>query len=1352
MKPNAPSPIDPTERALLAELRTRIAETSLRDEPGARRLLSSAAERLRRGQPADNSLIRAEALLTESLTRVEARRKALPEARVMPDLPIAERWEDLLTAVREHPVVIVAGETGSGKTTQLPKLALELGRGLRGTIGCTQPRRIAALSMARRLREELRLGSADSRVGHKVRFDTLCDKHTLIKFMTDGMLLAETRGDRQLLEYDTLIIDEAHERSLNIDFLLGYTKQLLRKRQNLKVIISSATLDVERFSTYFDNAPVVQVSGRTFPVEVLYHAPEREDSELSHEVARAVDDLMSLGEQGDILVFLAGEGDIQQCSRVLSRRLSPERFEVLPLLARLPSDQQRRVFHPGARRRVILATNVAETSLTLPRIRYVVDSGVARLSRYNHRTGVQRLHIEPVSQASANQRKGRCGRIAPGICIRLYSEADFEAREPFTPPEIKRSSLASVILAMDDLRLGTIDTFPFVEPPLPTMIQEGYRELQELQAADADRRVTRLGHALARFPIAPRFARMLLAARDEGVLEEVLTIVSGLTVDDPRQRPIESRDAADALHARFHNAQSDFGSLLKLWAFWQEAQTTHRSRTRQRHFCHDNFLALRRMQEWRNVRDQLKELCREMKAPATRPPRTGTQRTNRGGATVPLDTRILKSLLVGLLSKVGSRTEEGDYRGAHGTRFRIHPGSGLAKKRSKPEWLMAAELVDTTRLYARCAATIDPAWLEPLAAHVCRYSYGQPYWDAESGFVRAPETVLLYGLTLIEGRQRHFGPIDPPLARRIFIEDGLVPGQLKAPVGVIRENVALLEELRALQERLRRRDMLVDDAIVEQFYEERLPAEVYSVKGLQRWLDRTHAVTIEGLRLPRDLLLARPEAEQAAAADENFPTEVRIGEVSLTLSYCYDRASECDGITCTLPAESLPLLEGWRHDWLVPGALQQKVEFLLRGLPKRIRRILVPVPRTVEQFLASSPDLTHSLLDALTQFIRAEHSLLVTADLWPAILPPYLLMRFSVVDAQDHVLATSRDLKQLRQQVTEHEARTVASNDRGASAHQNRRQHGTPKTSTFQSTGTPSADNSQPRWPRDGMRSWTCEPLPESVNVGSVAVPIYHYPAMIDQNDSVGVECFPHSERARRHHKKGLLRLYLMALEKPLRALGSINNISPQAATALAVIGGNARQLAQDIAICAVSAHTLDGRPLPRNREAFNAPVAAATASLYATARDLTAAVDTALQKSCDCLLGIEQQRSPAKGPACDDMAQQMRELLGEGFATRTPATALRRLPTYLAAIAIRLERLKQGALKDAQRLETLIPYRDRCLEILEAIPESLNAEAIADYRWLLEEWRISLFAQELGTATKVSAKRLDKAWDKAKS
>jgi ATP-dependent helicase HrpA len=1357
MQPPSSVSVNPIECALLKELQAGLSHAALQDVPTLRRMLGSAGERVRRGQPADQGLVRAEALLVESCARVEARRAALPQSAVLPELPIAERWDELRAAVAEHPVVIVAGETGSGKTTQLPKLALELGRGLAGTIACTQPRRIAALSMARRLREELRLGSADTRVGHKVRFDALCDSRTLIKFVTDGMLLAESRRDRDLLEYDTLIIDEAHERSLNIDFLLGYTKQLLRKRTDLKVIISSATLDVERFSDYFDAAPVVSVSGRTYPVELLYQTPEREHADLSHEVARAVDDLMSLGEPGDILVFLSGEADIRECSRVLTRRLSPERFEVLPLLARLPSEQQRRIFHPGARRRVILATNVAETSLTIPRIRYVVDSGVARLSRYSHRTGVQRLHIEPISQASANQRKGRCGRIAPGICIRLYDEQDFESREAFTPPEIKRTSLASVILSMDDLRLGSIDAFPFVEPPLPAMIREGYRELHELGAVDAKQRVTRLGRELARFPVEPRLARMLMAARENGALEELLTIVAALTVDDPRQRPIESRDEADALHARFACEKNDFSGLLALWAFWQEAKVTHRSRTRLRHFCHDNFLALRRLQEWHNVRDQLRALCREQKGSPTPQP-TGKQvrakrKPKRSLADSPQEERILKSLLVGLLSKVGCRTEEGDYRGAHGTRFRIHPGSGLAKKGTKPEWLVAAELVDTRRLYARCVARIDPLWLEPIAAHICRYSYGQPYWDEASGYVRAPENVLLYGLPLVEGRQRHFGPIDPPMARRIFIEDGLVEGKLRAPLGVIRENTELVAELRALQERLRRRDMLADNAVIAEFYDERLPADVCSVKSLQLWLNQTPPATLEALRLPRALLLAEAGAEQAEAADANFPVEVRIGDVKLPLSYCYDRALESDGITCTLPAEALPLLEGWQHDWLVPGALPDKVDALLRALPKRVRRVLVPVPRTVEQFLASKPDRLQSLQEALSGFIRREFSLMVTSDLWPETVPPHLLMRFCVVDENGHTLAAGRDLDMLRGQISDAEARatehdeTVPAVGTGGSRRATRRQRSRGGKPVGGATGSGARKEIPAPWQRTGMMTWDCGALPERVNVGSVAVPIYHYPALVDRGDAVDVQLFPHAGRARRQHRLGLLRLYLLALDKPLRALGSLKGISGQSATILAVIGGNTRQIVQDIAVCAVAAHTLDGRALPRDGETFAAPLAAAAAGLYATTRELTAAVDLALQRGGSCLLAVEQQRTPATAPACDDLAQQLRLLLGEGFVTRATAAALRRLPTYIQGIIVRLERLQYGAAKDLQRLAMLAPYRDRWLVIRDAIPESEDADAVAEYRWLLEEWRISLFAQELGTAVKVSAKRLEKVW-----
>ena len=1349
-----PSSPDPTLQALLGELRAGLAEAALRDQPSLRRLLASLEARLRRGEPADRLLLRVEAQLTESQARVAERAASVPPVAVVPELPIAEQWEELRTAVTNHPVVIVAGETGSGKTTQLPKLALELGRGRQGTIGCTQPRRIAALSMARRLREELSLGSADARVGHKVRFDNLGDDGTLIKFMTDGMLLAESRSDRELLEYDTLIIDEAHERSLNIDFLLGYTKQLLQRRDDLKVIISSATLDVARFASYFEGAPVVHVAGRTFPVELRYQAPVREGADLSHEVARAVSDLIGLGGAGDILVFLAGEGDIRECTRVLNRRLPEGRIEVLPLLARLPAEQQRRVFHPGRRRRVILATNVAETSLTIPRIGYVVDSGVARLSRYNHRTGVQRLHIEPVSQASANQRKGRCGRIAPGTCIRLYGEDDFEAREPFTPPEIKRTSLASVILAMDDLRLGEIEAFPFVEPPLPAMIREGYRELYELGAVDTTRRVTPLGRTLSRFPVEPRLGRMLVAAQELDVLEPMLTIVAGLAVDDPRQRPLESRDEADLLHARFQTETNDFGALLNLWSFWQEARATHRSRTRQRRFCHDNFLAQRRLQEWGNVRDQLKEIVRESTpdrragGQAGRTPSRGAARQpKRTVDTSPQEERLLKALLPGLLAKLGCRTEEGDYRGAHGTRFRIHPGSGLAKQRSKPDWVVAAELVDTNRLYARCVARIDLAWIEPVAGHICRYTYGQPYWDAASGFVRAPENVLLYGLPLIQGRPRHYGPIDPVAARRIFIEDALVGGALRAPVGVIRENVALLQELRDLQERLRRRDMLVDESVIVAFYEERLPEGIYSVKRLQRWLDEADGTAQARLRLSRDQLMARPE-RAAEAVEARFPSEVMIGELSLPLSYCYDRTSEQDGITCTLPAAALPLLEGWRHEWLVPGALPEKVDFLMRALPKRIRKELVPVPGSVERFLAESPDQSGGLREAIADFVRRQFSLLVTADLWPAVVPPHLAMRFRVVDAAGETLGAGRELNELAQQVAAGGNTPVVETVTGRSRRRRKARGPARREGEQTGGGTEPSRSAREPWQVESMVAWTCGSLPERVNVGSAAVPIMHYPALEDRGTTVGVALCANAERARRQHREGLVRLYLLALEKPLRALGSLKGIQGGAASILAVIGGNTRQIAQDIAVCTVAAHTVDGRPLARDPDAFSAPLATAAGALYATARELTVAVESALQVGGGCLVAVERVRTPLNAPACDDMVQQIGELLGEGFVTRASATALRRLPIYLQAIAVRLDRLKHAVPKDLQRLEMLAPYRDRWHAIGDTIPEGLDAGAVADYRWLLEEWRISLFAQELGTAGKVSAKRMDKAWE----
>jgi ATP-dependent helicase HrpA len=883
-----------------------------------------------------------------------------PAIHYPPDLPISTHRELIADALRRHQVVIICGDTGSGKTTQLPKIALETGRGRQARIGCTQPRRLAAVTVAARVAEEF--GQPPGRfIGYQHRFEQRVSPESRIVFMTDGLLLAETRRDRLLRAYDTLIIDEAHERSLNIDFLLGILQGILPRRPDLKLLISSATLDGERFARFFQDSPVLRIPGRLYPIDLRYRPPAEDDADLPRLVAHAVDELT--GEApGDVLVFLPGERDIRETANTLQGRHLP-RTEIIPLLASLPAGEQQRAFRLSANRRIILATNVAETSVTIPGIRYVIDSGLARISRYHHRTRVQRLHIEPISQASANQRMGRCGRLGPGICIRLYDEEEFRRRDPHTDPEILRASLAGVILTMLDLRLGDITRFPFLDPPSPHMIKEGYRELLELGAL-AERPaaphafealapvLSPIGTRLARLPVEPRLGRILLAAHEEKALRDALIVVAAMECDDPRRRPIDKQTEADTCHARFLTPHSDFAALLQLWR-WYDVQTRQASQGVARRLCRDHFLSFPRMTEWRDLRDQLERLCRELQL---------NPQSAEGG-----DTGLHRSLLTGLLGSIGLRDPEtNDYRGPHGLRFALFPGSGLLKKRKHeahppPErasgspratpaltWLMAGEMVETSRLYARQAARIDPSWIEPLARHLCKYSYHSPEWDADKGYVRVRERVTLYGLVLVENRLRDYSRIAPAESRALFIRHALVAGEFPRPPPCLGANFARLDALRLAEQKTRRHGQLLDEERVAAFYDRRLPAEICNADALRRWARQASAAELDALQFGPDDL---PAADIATG----YPDTITVAGHHLPLTYHHNPGETEDGILCTLPAGLLENLRAWRAEWLVPGALPEKVHWMLSTLPGKTRRLLAPLDETVSMNRSPPP-------------------------------------------------------------------------------------------------------------------------------------------------------------------------------------------------------------------------------------------------------------------------------------------------------------------------------------------------------------------------------------------------------------
>jgi len=1218
----------------------------------------------------------------------------MPDIRFPEELPITGHREVIEQAMREHPVVIVCGDTGSGKTTQLPKMAMELGRGVDGRlIGCTQPRRLAAVTVARRVAEEFG-EPVGGLVGYQHRFARQLSGATRVKFMTDGILLAEIRARPRLETYDTLIIDEAHERSLNIDLLLGWIKRLLPRRPDLRVIISSATIDAERFSAFYGGAPMIQVPGRLHPIDIRYREPDDDDPELPRLVAAAIDTLAS-EPRGDVLVFLPGERDIRETAEVLTGRRLPD-TEIIPLLASLPAAEQQRAFRLAPRRRVILATNVAETSVTIPGIRYVIDSGLARISRYVHRTQVQRLQIEPISQASANQRAGRCGRIGPGVCIRLYGEDDLRRRAPYTDPEILRSSLAGVMLTMLDLRLGDIASFPFLDPPSAGMIRQGFRELEELGAVQPAPHgvpaLTPIGRQLARMPVEPRLGRMLLAGHQEQALESVLTIVAALAGDDPRRRPIERQAEADRAHAVWKTPASDFAAWLRLWRWW-EAQTLNQPTSVSRRLCRDHFLSFNKMREWRDLRGQLAALCR----------RAGFDPARDTGGDVGLH----RALLTGLLGRIGHRDPEtGEYRGANGIRFALFPGSGLARR--PPEWILAAELVDTARLFAREAAVLDPGWLEPLAGDLCRRSYHSPAWDGESGFVRATERVTLFGLVIVEGRRCDYSRINPTACRDLFIRHALVAGDCPRPPEWLATNQRLLDAIRLQEEKTRRLGQLLDVERLVAWFDGRLPPGIASAPDLHRWTRRASAAEVDALRLRADDWMV---ADDQASG---FPDALRVSGVDLPLTYRHAYGADDDGITCTVARGQAALLRSWPADWLVPGALAEKVRWMLGVLPTAQRRAIGSLADATTRCLTHLRPGRAPLADALADAVRETFGIRVDASLWrEENCPPHLRVRFVIVGDQGETLAAGRDREALLRGL---------GLDGGVS---------------------PAAPDSP--WHQDRLTAWTCGTLPAQVDVGRAGWPLVNYPALQDAGDSVDLRLFADAGAARACHRGGVLRLLLLALGREARHLAQLPAWPLQAAVMLRQMEYAPDKLGEDFA-AAVAAHVfLDDQPEIRDPEAFAGRLAAGRSRLPAARHAWLPLVTTIIVQAAACQTEVE--RLPP-GPAADDLLDQLAWLIFPGFVRVVPWARLQHLPRYLEAIRLRLERRALNAAVDARRQAEVAPHWSRYMRLVSADPPPRHDRvALDEYRWLVEEFRVSCFAQELKTAVPVSAKRLDAQW-----
>jgi ATP-dependent helicase HrpA len=1283
---------------------------------------------------------------------------------VFPDaLPVSARRAEIAAALAAHPVVIVCGETGSGKTTQLPKIALELGRGLgaggRGLIGHTQPRRLAAQTVAKRIAHEL--GSPlGVHVGYKIRFADQLQPGASVKLMTDGILLAEAQADPLLSAYDTIIVDEAHERSLNIDFLLGYLLQLLPRRPDLKLVITSATIDAERFARHFAGpagpAPVIQVSGRLYPVEVRYRPwgeDPKDERDLAEAIGDAVDELWR-GGPGDVLVFLPGEREIRDCAERLRQRVLPalgarRHAEVLPLFSRLSQAEQERVFEPSRGDRIVLATNVAETSLTVPGVRYVVDTGTARIKRYSYRNKVEQLQVEPISQASANQRAGRCGRVADGVCIRLYGEAAFKERPPFTDPEILRASLAGVILRMKSLGLGDIERFPFVEPPRPKAIADGYALLHELGAVDERRELTEVGRALARLPLDPRIGRMLLAAREQQALAEVLVIAAALSVQDARERPHDAQEAADAAHRRHADDKSEFVALLKLWRHYHERLAHKKSGSRLHKELKAEFLNPLRLREWHDVHGQLAAIAGEQ-----------GWRVNAAAATYE---QLHLALLAGLLGNVGVKDDEGaHYLGARGIKFHVHPGASLAKK-AAGRWLMAAELVETTRLYARTVARIEPGWLERVGAHLLLRQLGEPQWDEAEGRVVAHERATLYGLPVYHGRRVGFAERDAAEARRIFIQAALVEQRL-APQWPPRwpflaHNARLVRQVEALEHKTRRRDVLVDDASIAAFYDRALPASAVDCASFDRWW-RAEASPAErqALQMTREQLM-RHDAE--GVTGQSYPKLMRLAGVDCGVDYVFEPGHARDGLTVTVPLALLNQIDGARLDWLVPGMLRDKLLALVKSLPQKPRARLLPLPEFVDGVLAALAFGEGDLLDRLLEQVRARTQLPVQrADFKLDQLPPHLLANVRVVDAHGRQLGMARNLDALKAEFGA-QARAAF---QGAFAGLAALKLATPAddasapaapTAPAQAgkAASPSAASSASAAappPADGaarFRDWSFGPLPELMELRRGRDTLVGFPALIDEGDAVRLEVFDDPAEAERHHARGLERLLRLQLREPLKQLERSLPDFANAAMHYLPLGG-ADELREQIVGRAIERAFL-ARPWPADAAAFAARLAEGRPRLVLIAQEVARLAAQILADWQAAQRKLKDAKPPAELAA--DVGAQLARLVGRRFVERTDYERLRHLPRYLKAVVLRIDKARADPQRDAERLAQIRPLEQRFLRALAERRGAADAR-LEEFRWLLEELRVSLFAQELRTPQPVSVKRLEKAWAQMQS
>ena len=1265
------------------------------------------------------------ALLAASRTAVAERRSKLPRPEFQPDLPVNERRGDIAELIANNQVVIVCGETGSGKTTQLPKICLDLDLGARGLIGHTQPRRLAARSVATRLAQELKT-QVGAGVGVKIRFHDRSTADSWVKLMTDGILLAESQSDPWLNAYEAIIIDEAHERSLNIDFLLGYLKQLLPRRPDLKLIITSATIDSERFSQHFDGAPVIEVSGRLYPVEVRYRPvvdinKKDDERDLYDAIVDAADELSRLG-SGDILVFLPGEREIREAAEGLRKHAlarpglsSAHAPEILPLFSRLSAGEQDRIFKPSrSQRRIVLATNVAETSLTVPGIRFVIDTGLARVKRYSYRNKVEQLQIEPVSQAAAQQRAGRCGRVAAGVCVRLYDETDFNARPPFTDPEILRSSLAGVILRMKSLKLTDVESFPFIEAPPGKAISDGYALLQELGALDEDKRLTKVGDALAKLPLDPRIGRMLVAARDLGCLTEVLVIAAALSVQDPRERPQERQQAADEKHRLFADEKSEFLGWVKLWAWFQNAVDHKKSNRQLVDAVHANFLSYLRLREWREVHGQLHAMVTEL----------GWKENDIPGTY----DAIHQALLSGLLGNIGCKSDEsGYYLGARGIRYLIHPSSPLQKKAGK--WIMAAEITETTRLFGRCVARIEADWIEKVGAHLIKRSYFDPHWEKNSMQVAGWERTTLYGIVINPKRRIHYGPLAPAEAREIFIRQGLVGEQVDENFArrwpFFQHNQKQIRDIEKIEHKQRRQDVLVDDELIFAFYDSIIAEGIHNGATFDHWRREAEQDNPQLLFLDKDDLMRHSAAGVTTVA---FPHHLRVGGVDYALSYHFEPGSPRDGVTLSLPLAQLNQIPVLRMEWLVPGLMKEKLVQLIRTLPQKIRAKLVPVPEFVEDFLSTvvgnEKKMNQGIIAPLIDFILEARGLnargwAVTPDAFrPDTLPPHFSMNYKLIDEHGRQLDMNRSLVALRGEWGREAKEEFAD------------LHETPSEYTR-------------------LTDWTFGELPElmevQVGANSGKQTVIGYPALVDDGETASLRVFDSAEEAGETHRKGLARLFMLQFREQAKYFDkNVPGLTQMGMQYMAL--GTTDELKHQIVELSF-ARTCLSEPLPTTPEAFRARCAEAKARLGLIMQEVCRLVGTVLTE-----WQAVTKRLPAfkaQAATVTDIEAQLKRLMGKNFVTDTPFERLQHYPRYIKAIVVRLEKLKANPARDAQLMAEYGPlwtnYERRAIQLakLGAVDPQIE-----QFRWLLEELRVGLYAQELRTPVPVSTKRLQKQWE----